>query len=147
MDSYAAVSTALKSVIAAEFSAESITARDDKLHESLGLEGIEVGVSPIRQIPKPGNATAMETYVLVQFYMMWEKIVDPSTQVDPTVVTAMADRFRRKVESVQATAPGTNDMWYFEVTTTEYPDDPTGNKTRFEATVKATGDNTALINR
>lgn len=147
MDPYAIISASIKSIIATEFAAESITARDDKLHESLGLEGVEVGVSPIRQVPMARNEAVLETWVLVQFYMIWEKLVDPATQVDPMLVTAMADRFRRKVESVQATTPGSNDSWYFSVQGIEFPDDPTGNKTRFEATVKGWGDNTALINR
>ena len=42
MDPYAIISASIKSIIATEFAAESITARDDKLHESLGLEGVEV---------------------------------------------------------------------------------------------------------
>ena len=39
---------------------------------------------------------------------------------------------------------GTTTLWYMTVTSVDYPKDPTGNKSRFEATVRAYGQNTAL---
>jgi hypothetical protein len=67
--------------------------------------------------------------------------------VNPFPITDMADRLRRAVESAAASVTGTPEVWYFKVDATEYPDDPTGNKTRFEMTVTAFGDNTGLTQR
>lgn len=146
-DAYNTISAALEQLIAQEFSSESIIILHDKLHESRGHEGNEVGISPIRQGPRTSNGAVKETYVLVQFYMLWDKTIDPTDQVDPRIITGMADRFERKCESVQASTPGTTEVWFFEITGIEYPDDPTGNKSRFHATVRAVGDNTALTQR
>lgn len=126
---------------------EQIVAIHDKLHESLGLEGVEVGISPMRQVPQPGQRNVMETYVFVQFYDLWEKEVDPEQQVDPRRITGFAHRFMQAVERAQAGVPGTSEAWYFDVDSVTYVDDPTGNKTRFEATVRARGDNAAMFER
>lgn len=146
-DAYATASAGLIAIIDTEFSSELITARNDKLHESRGWEGVEVGVSPIRQVPSARNELVLETFMLVQFYGVWDKQIDPTQQVDPLLITSYADRFRTRCESVQATTPGTSEVWFFSVQGIEFPDDPTGNKTRFEAIVKSWGDNTALLNR
>jgi hypothetical protein len=147
MDPYAVAAEGVKAIIDAEFAPEQIVANHDKLHESLGLEGIEVGISPTDQIPMGGNALVLDTGIFVQFYGLWEKMVDPTQQVDPRLVTGWADRFRRAVEGTQANAAGSSEVWYYEVIRVEYPDDPTGNKSRFHAWVRARGDNTALLDR
>ena len=58
VDPVAALSGTLLNVINAEFAYDNITAYSDKLHESMGLNGIEVGVSPISTRPKPGMSTS-----------------------------------------------------------------------------------------
>lgn len=147
MDPYAVAAEGLKAIIDVEFADELIVATHDKLHESMGLEGIEVGISPTDQVPLSSNANVLDTGLFVQFYGLWEKMVDPTQQVDPRLVTGWADRFRRRVESTQAGAAGSSEVWYYEVLRVEYPDDPTGNKSRFNAYVRARGDNTALTQR
>lgn len=146
-DSYALVATALKTIIDTEFAPQSIVARHDKLHESLGSQGVEVGISPISQGAQVKRGIIKETLILVQFYNIWDKRIDPTQQVDPFLITGYADRFERRVESSQASSSGNNDLWYYRVVNIDYPDDPTGNKTRFEARVLAVGDNTALTQR
>ncbi len=146
-DSYALVSAALKTIIGTQFAAEGIVPLDDKLHESLGFDGTAVGISPISRAPNRRHQIIKETTVLVQFYGYWEKLVDPAQQVNPLTITGYADRFERAVETQQATSPGTTDVWYFVVEEITFLDDPTGNKTRFEAVVKAYGDNNALLQR
>lgn len=146
MDAYAIVAAALKGIIEGEFAAEQFKAQHDKIHESLGTEYVAIGISPLRQLPQPGQRNVMETFVFVQFYDVWDKQIDPEQQVNPLRITGFADRFMRAVEAAQATV-GTNAVWYFDVDGINYPDDPTGNKTRFEATVRARGDNQSMIER
>jgi hypothetical protein len=146
-DPYTSAANAIAGIITAEFAPELIVPTHDKIHESLGTEGIEVGIEPMRWGRQARNANVKDTFLLVRFYDMWEKHIDPTQQVDPRRITAFADRFERRLESTQATVKGDNVTWYFEVTGVEFPDDPTGNKTRFVATIKAVGDNAALIQR
>lgn len=142
---YHVAATAIKSIIDGEFTDRQVTAVHDKLHESLGTKRCEVGISPLREAPQPGNEVVGHIFIFVQWYDLWEKEIDPEQRVNPFNVTEMADRFRRAVERYSATNPGTTEVWYFKVTNIEYPDDPTGNKTRFEATIQAYGQNTGLM--
>ena len=147
VDPVAALSGTLLNVINAEFAYDNITAYSDKLHESMGLNGIKVGVSPISTRPKPGNSAVQEILLLVQFYGLWDKMVNPDQQVDPTIITGYFSRFQAAVEANQDAVAGTNAVWFYEIIDCQFPDDPTGNKTRFEATVRGYGDNLALVAR
>lgn len=144
---YHIVATALKQTIDTEFVDLPVAAIHDKLHESLGYKGRVVGISPIRIVPTTGREIQQEISVFVQWYDYWEKDIDNEMAVDPGSITEYADRFQRAVERYSASASGTPEVWYFKVTSIEFPDDPTGNKTRFEANVVAYGDNTALTDR
>lgn len=128
-----------------EFSDEGFIMVADKLHESRGRKRVDVGVSPIRDILLPNNSTVQATYIFVQFYNIWDEKIDPSTVVNPNVITSYAERFRQAVQRSQVNYPQTSQVWYFDVEGIEYPDDPTSNKTRFEATVRAYGNNAALL--
>lgn len=142
---YHVAATALKTIIDTEFASRGISALHDKLHESLGHRRAEVGISPTREAPQPNNEVVGHIFILVQWYDLWDQEINPEQQVNPFPITEMADRFRRAVERHDATTPGSSEVWYFRVTEVTYPDDPTGNKTRFEATVQAFGNNTGLI--
>jgi hypothetical protein len=117
-DAYKTAADAIAQIIDNEFSAEGILARHDKLHESLGLGAAVAGVSPIRTAANQRNRAYREYQI-----------------------------FERAMETAQASVTGTNEVWYFYVQSIEYPDDPTGNKSRFEATVLAVGDNVAFYQR
>jgi hypothetical protein len=144
---YEITATALKAVIDGEFSTEGYTAVHDRLHESLGWKRTEIGISPESQAPMSGNASVMDTIVLIQFYDRWDKEVDPEQQVNPFRITGYADRLARAIETQQAGFAGSTEVWYFEPLSIAYPNDPTGNKTRFHMIVRAKGDNVALIQR
>lgn len=146
-DSLALTAAALKQIIDTEFAPELITAKHDKLHESRGWEGTEVGIYPERKRNMMGKGNVRELLLKVQFYGLWDKQIDPTQTIDPSIVTGFADRFERAVEGQQATFVGTDDVWFFLVDEIAFPDDPTGNKTRFEASIRAFGDNTALTQR
>lgn len=146
-DSYAVAATAIKAIIEAEFAPEGFTALHDKLHAGLGTEYVAIGISPIRQLPQPGQRNVLETYLFVQFYDIYVKDVDPEQQVNPFRITGFADRLMRAIERAQASAPGSSAVWYFDVDSITYTDDPTGNKSRFEAVIRARGDNASMIER
>lgn len=142
---YHTAATALKTIIDTEFTDRSVAAQHDKLHESLGYERLDVGISPIEESPMTGNEVTNQLLILVQWYDLWEKLVDNTQQVNPFPITDIADRFRRAIRRQQASAAGSSEVWFFKVIRINYPDDPTGNKTRFEATILAYGNNTGLV--
>lgn len=116
--------------------------RDDKLHGSLGAQGAVIGTSPIRARPWNRDAAVQDTEVLVQFYNKYTLKVDPTQAVDPAIVEDLADKFRL---ALKGGYKGSGAVWYFMLVDITYPDDPTGNKTRFEARVVAKGNNDSLI--
>lgn len=142
---YEIAATGLATIINTEFDPEDLLAQHDKLHESLGRRRPEIGISPVRQQPQARNKLVLETTILVQFYDLWVQEISPDTQVNPFKIAGYAERFWKAAESQQAT--GNNQVWYYSVESIDFPDDPTGNKTRFHATVLARGDNVGLVNR
>lgn len=134
---------AIKAIMEAEFAAEAFPVRDDHIHESLGHEGTVIGISPIRSILFPGDANTRQHEVKVQFYGRWKKEIDAETRVDPVTVETYAERFLRAIQSTDVV--GSQRVWYFMVTELTFPHDPTGNKTRFEATVVSYGDNSSIL--
>ncbi len=142
---YLTVATALQAVIAAEFEEEGFTAIRDNIHESLGRRRVDIGIAPSEDRVRDGNAVVQETYVEVRFYGLWTQEISPDTVVDPALITGYAERFRDAVRRAKATDPGTSQVWYFDVVRTTYPSDPTGNKSRFHAQVRAYGNNAGLV--
>ncbi len=142
---FATVATAIKSAFDTEFAAEGFTMTFDKLHESLGRNRVEVGISPTEDVVNDRNAVIQETWVEVRFYDLWVQEIRPETAVDPTRITDFAERFRTTLRLANAAEPGTNQVWYFDVKRTTYPSDPTGNSTRFHMTIRAMGNNAGLI--
>lgn len=131
-------------VFATEFSDLEFVYRDDKLHESLGDDGRNyLGTSPLRRYPSPDNANARETEVLVQFYLAYSLKVDRQQAVDPSVIEGYVERFEAALKDPSRVA--STAVWYFVVDLIEYPEDPTGNITRFEAQVRGIGENSAQI--
>jgi hypothetical protein len=144
-DPYVTVATTIQAVIASEFAAEGFTAILDNLHESLGRERTEIGIAPIEDYPRENNAILQETFVEVRFYDLWTQEIDPSTVVDPSRITGFADRLKKALRLVDATDPGTDQVWYFDWRRCTYPNDPTGNKTRFHMVIRAFGNNAGLV--
>lgn len=142
---YDAVAAALQAIIASEYAAEGYTAIRDNIHESLGRDRVDIGIAPVEDSLRTGNAVVQETYVEVRFYDLWTDEITPETVIDPTRITAYAERFRDACRRSNATDPGTGQVWYFSVLRITYPNDPTGNKSRFHATVRAYGNNSSLV--
>lgn len=140
---YAEAAEALKAIIDAEWSAEGWTALHDNLHPAQGDQGVRIGIAPEEETPRAGNMVMTDIIITVKFYTRWDADVDYTKKVDPRVIAAHAERFRAAIRN--ASEPGTAGVWYFNLMRIRYPNDPTGNKTRFEADMVAYGTNTALI--
>jgi hypothetical protein len=133
----------LRAVLEGEFNGEGITVYDDKLLVASGENAAQIGIYPEGEEEYPGNANALLVTVNVQVYNSWssEWANDPDQHVDPSTIADWADRFRRAVKTHNATRGRVDNLWYFRVTRIQYGDDPTGNRTRFEATVIGVADN------
>lgn len=142
---YAVVYAKIKAIIETEFTDLGVTVESDKLHGSLGWKGIRVAVYPDMEAPQPGKMNNQITAAVVQFYGKFTKEIDPEQAVDPQIVTEYAERFRRAFYVAERADAGTKEVWFMQVISVTYPDDPTGNKTRFEAIVRAYGQNQSMI--
>jgi hypothetical protein len=135
----------LTKILEEEFGSENIPVKQGKLHGSYGHEGAAIGVSPGTATPGAGargNTLSQGSEIVVQFYGKWVKDVEPKAVVDPTIIEERAERFRRRLQGNDVDTSGS---WFFNLLRVRYPDDPTGQKTRFEADVQSIGNNSALI--
>jgi len=141
-DPYSQLANVIEQVIRAEFNDEQyIEVIHDRLHESLGSDGqLHVGISPDEEST---GGIEMDTTILIQFYGPFQPDVNPFQSFDPRIITTKAERLRQALSEVRTV--GTPQVWFFDVTMTRYPSDATGNKTRFEMTVAATGNNTSYL--
>lgn len=145
MSAYSTVAAALQTIFNAEFAAEGFTLIRDNIHESLGRSRTECGVAPVEDVVNQRNAIVQEAIVEIRLYDLWTQEISPDTIVDPTRITGFAERLRDALRVSNATDPGTGEVWYFDVRRTTYPNDPTGNKSRFHMTVRAFGNNAGLV--
>lgn len=139
------VSDAVISVFNAEFAPEGFVMIPDNLHEALGRYRVDVGIAPTDDSPMVTNRIAREMRMEVKFYGLWTDEISPDTMVDPTPITEYAERLMDALRRSQATDPGSGKVWYFDVDRVQYPNDPTGNKTRFIMTIRAFGNNMNLV--
>lgn len=140
---YTELADALKVIIDAEFAPEGYTAAHDNLHPAVGLEGTRIGLAPEEESPATANMLQQNTTVTVKFYRRWDADVDPTKKIDPRVIAVFAERLRKALRT--ANTASTGQVWFFNLVRVTYPNDPTGNKTRFEATIVAYGNNQALV--
>ena len=136
---------AIKTYFDLEFAAESFVLQFDNLHESLGRYSVEVGIAPVEDTPKQGSMLELDTKVEIRFYDLWTDEIDPTTAVDPRRITGFAERFRECVRLASRSTPGSQELWFFDIERLWYPNDPTGNKSRFHALVRCVGNNNNLI--
>lgn len=139
---YALAAAALETIINTTFTPEGIVAIHDKPHEALGSAGAVIGIFPTYDQPNSRVGVAEEAYVEIRYYDLWDKRIDPRQALDPRIITEKAFRLKRAIKTANVHL-GSN-MWFFNVERTDYPDDPTGNKTRFHMLVKAWGNNPSL---
>lgn len=140
---YAEAAEAIKTLIDTEWATEGWTASHDNLHPAVGTGGTRIGIAPEEETPRPGNMVMADIVITVKFYRRWDPSVDETKKVDPHDIAAHAERFRQRLRTYNG--PHTGRVWYFNLIRIRYPNDPTGNKSRFEADIVAYGNNTALV--
>jgi hypothetical protein len=139
------VSDAIITIFNAEFAAEGYVMIADNLHEALGRYRVDVGIAPVEDRAMSNNRMVQETWVEVKFYHLWTEEISPDTQVNPITITNYAERLRDALRVGQSVFASDGSVWYFDVDRVQYPNDPTGNKSRFVMTIRAFGNNTNLI--
>jgi hypothetical protein len=140
---YAEVADVLKTIIDSEYSVEGYTAIHDNLHPGMGQSGVRIGIAPDEEAARSGNMLQNDISITVKFFRRWNGDVDIDKKVDPREIAGFAERFREAIREYNY--PSTGNVWYFNLIRIRYPNDPTGNKTRFEADIVAYGNNTALV--
>lgn len=125
----------------AEFAPEGYVTEDDWLHPSLGHTGTRMAVYPVRQRPA-SNALIFDTEVTFQFFDHYDREIDPEQAVSPARIENFAERFMRALQG--GNSPSTPHTWFFNLLEIEYPRDPTGNRTRFEARIQAKSANPTI---
>jgi hypothetical protein len=144
---YEQIANDLATIITTCYTAEGWIPIHDELHESLGWAGTVIGIAPDERgdIVNNANALVQETWVVVRFQGAYNLKVDPSQSVDPRIVANYAERFRRAIQTANVPSYGTAQTWFYDIRDIRYPRDPTGNKTRFFATLRAFGNNSGLV--
>lgn len=130
--------SSIKASIAAEFAAEGITVLDDKLHEAMGTERSIAAVYPEGE--RPHSSGIAGTFIIsAQVYNRWDPQIDPAQIVDPGIIEGWAWRLQRRM--LNDSNVNSSNVSYYVVSEVLYPDDPTGNKTRFVLTAVGYGHN------
>ncbi len=130
-----AAATAVKSIFATTFSSEGWTLADDRLLRAAGKDATQSAIYPVIAQEKSSQVQELIVTLTVQLYLKFDPEPNEDYVVDPNVIIGYADRFRR---AFQGNSTGTtNDMWWMRFTGVTYPVDPTGNVSRFEATIEA----------
>lgn len=137
--------TAIETILVSEFADQSPAVFHDKLHESVGHLGPAIGIYPERESPANDDANQQITDLIVQYLGYYDLQIDPDQTVDPRVIADLAHRFRVAFYAYEKANPGTDDVWFMQVREITYPDDPTGNKSRFVARIRCWGQNAALV--
>lgn len=138
----------IQDTIASVYSAESYTAGTDKFGRSKGMnedhDAAFISVTADWARERPGKAYILDVSLTVQFYLGFDAQPDENITRDATVIQAFAGRLRDAFGG-QGASVQVGDAWYLRLTGIDYPPDPTGNKTRFEATFVGEATNSAAL--
>src|SRR5512138_1679210 len=102
---------------------------DDKLPRGdLAGQGnkVRAAVYPERSYENPRNVTELICPVILQLYLPYKAEPDESIVVDPGIVEGYAERLRAVFND--NSSGNVAELWFLRAVATEYPDDPTGNK-------------------
>lgn len=122
----------VKEVFEAEFADRNWTVENDKLLRAHGYRGVDrIACFPEAERERPGRVDQLEIPVVLQVYLAFNPDIDEEQAVDPSIIEGIGDRLRRAFHD--NSSGNTNDLWFLRLSRIEYPDDPTGNKSRLEA--------------
>lgn len=131
-------------IVEAEFTAEGLTVAHDKLPRAAGKDGATVAaVYPEAEYERAGRVIELVVPVVLQIYMAYEAEPDETIVVNPTIIEDYGDRLRDAFRT--QSSGNTGDMWFLRLQRIDYPDDPTGNKSRLEARIEGYGNNQASL--
>lgn len=134
----------VKEVVEAEFTPEGFTVEDDKLGRSAGMDGRNrLATSPEAAEEDPRNVQMLVVPVTLQIYLAYDATPDSDIAVDPSVIEGYGGRLRSAFRT--ASSGATNDLWFLRLRRIDYPDDPTGNKSRLEALIEGRAENAASL--
>lgn len=132
---------ALKNILNAEFEDDELAVYDDRLAPSEGHDGPVAGVAP--EAEATGEGGIDQTFLIaVEVHAWYDAQIDEHQRVDPAKIEDWSWRFQKRV--AQASTVNTAAAWWFDIVRIDYPDDPTGNKTRFRALVQGHGENQSM---
>ncbi len=132
---------AVKATLETEFAAENFEVRDDKLHDSMGIERAIAAVFPEGERRHSSGVVGM-FLVSAQVFMRWDPQIDPAQVVDPGLIEAWAWRLQRRMQAESSV--NSANISYYVVNEVIYPDDPTGNKSRFVMGIAGFGHNPSI---
>jgi len=133
----------LETIVNAEFGADGVIVRHDRIHPHMGADSNHYcGISPMSE-GEGDNAGLWRSQMMVQMYKAYDPQIEPYQSVDPRVIAGWAERFREAARTQLGV--NTDDCWFFRIVEITYPSDPTGNATRFHATVLVFGNNDGLF--
>jgi hypothetical protein len=137
----------IKTVFDTEFAPQSFVLSRDRLLRADGKDGTaKTGMYPTTTQEDTRNANMLVVGAVVQLYLPFNP--DPAANehavVDPTTIIGYADRFRRAIGAGGNDVGNVTDFWYLRVPRIDYPVDPSGNVTRFEAQVEGRCDNPGI---
>jgi hypothetical protein len=131
-------------IVEDEFSAEVLTVANDKLTRAAGRSGVtEAAVYPEAEYERPGRVIELVVPVVLQIYLPYDAEPDETIVVDPTIIEGYGERLRTAFKT--QSSGNTADMWFLRLTRIDYPDDPTGNKSRLEAQIEGHASNYASL--
>jgi hypothetical protein len=132
---------AVKATVAAEFAAEGFEVVSDKLHDAVGTDRAIAAVFPEGERPHSSGIVSA-FLVSVQVFARWDPQIDPNQRVDPALIEGWAWRLQRRINPESAV--NSANLSYYVVNDVIYPDDPTGNKTRFVMGITGYGHSPSL---
>ena len=131
----------VQEIIATEFKDENVQVRSGFADASLGQYGPVASVSPVSEEPGVDDRLQLVTTLALEFFASWQPETDPDIPVDPEVIESYVYRLRLALAAYTQTPDST--IWWFQLDEVVYEPDPTGNITRFVASVTAHGNNPA----
>jgi hypothetical protein len=134
----------VKEIVEATFVAADWTVEYDKLPRAAGHEGTDrLAVYPEAEREKPGQVEVLIAPVVLQIYPAYVADIDEHQQVDPRIIVRVGEELRDAFQN--ASGGVSSDLWFLRLLRIEYPDDPTGNRSRLEAYIEGYGNNSAGI--
>lgn len=128
-------------IVEDEFGDEGLVVTNDKLPRAAGQGATVAAVYPEAEYEAPGRVLELRVPVVLQIYMAYDAEPDETIVVDPSVIEAYGDRLRTAFNT--QSSGNSADMWFLRLQRIDYPDDPTGNKSRLEARIEGYAQNLA----